>query len=252
VELIPKKSKIEKEWDDASEAWLDFVRTGKDYYRDELNNPAAFKLVGNVKGKSVLDLACGEGYNTRILAKKGAKVCGVDFSKRMIAHARKKENEERLGISYYVSEAFDLIQLRGGTFDLVTCFMAIQDIEDYVRTMGEVSRVLKKQGRFIFSIPHPCFEGFSIKDHRIQASERYFGIVEYPLDWNMERLSEPFKTTAFHRTLTDYFAALFDSNLMVTRLVEPQPTKKGLRKHPPMRQVLERPQSIIIESKRVI
>jgi ubiquinone/menaquinone biosynthesis C-methylase UbiE len=68
-----------KEWDEAAESWVDFVRQGKDYYRDELNNPATFKLIGNVKGRLVLDLACGEGYNTRILAEKGAKMVGVDF-----------------------------------------------------------------------------------------------------------------------------------------------------------------------------
>lgn len=204
-----------------------------------------------MKGKFVLDLACGEGYNTRILAKKGAIVCGVDFSKRMIEHARRAEAEEKLGISYYVSEASDLIRFPEGTFDLVTCFMAIQDIDNYVKAIDEVSRVLKKQGKFIFSIPHPCFEEFNIKGLRVGASERYFGIAEYPLDWKMERLSKPFKTTSFHRTLTDYFTSLFNSKLVVTRLVEPQPRKKGLEKHPSMRQVLERPQSIVIESKKL-
>lgn len=70
---------IKKEWDDAVESWVEFVRKGKDYYRDELNNPATFKLIGDVKGKHVLDLACGERYNTRILATKGAKVTGAGY-----------------------------------------------------------------------------------------------------------------------------------------------------------------------------
>ena len=73
-----------KEWDEAAESWVDFVRQGKDYYRDELNNSAFFRLIGNVKGRLVLDLACGEGYNTRILAKKGAKVVGIDFSAKLM------------------------------------------------------------------------------------------------------------------------------------------------------------------------
>ena len=76
-----KKGNIKKEWNDAAESWVDFVRKGKDYYRDELNNPATFKLMGDVNGQIVLDLACGEGYNTRILARKGAKVTGVDLRK---------------------------------------------------------------------------------------------------------------------------------------------------------------------------
>ena len=71
---MAEKDHIAKEWDNAVESWADFVRQGKDYYRDGLNNPAAFKLIGHVKGQLVLDLACGEGYNTRVMARKGAKV----------------------------------------------------------------------------------------------------------------------------------------------------------------------------------
>jgi len=78
--FLCKKESMKKEWNDAAESWVDFVRKGKDYYRDELNNPATFGLTGDVRDRLVLDLACGEGYNTRILARKGAKVAGVDFS----------------------------------------------------------------------------------------------------------------------------------------------------------------------------
>src|SRR3989337_1780913 len=99
------------EWNTTVESWADFVREGKDYYRDEMNNPAFFKLIGNVRGKQVLDLACGEGYNTRILAGKGARVVGVDFSKKLIESARRMERDERLGIDYYVSNAADLREL---------------------------------------------------------------------------------------------------------------------------------------------
>ena len=56
-----------KEWDVAAESWVDFVRQGTDYFRDELNNPGMFHLIGNVKGLLVLDVACGEGYNDRTL-----------------------------------------------------------------------------------------------------------------------------------------------------------------------------------------
>jgi 2-polyprenyl-3-methyl-5-hydroxy-6-metoxy-1,4-benzoquinol methylase len=105
---MPKKNHVMKQWDDAAESWVDFVRKGKDYYRDELNNPATFRLVGNVKGQLVLDLACGEGYNTRILAKKGAKVVGVDFSAKLTTLARIEEAKEKLGIDYRIADAGDL------------------------------------------------------------------------------------------------------------------------------------------------
>ena len=117
-------------WDEATEAWTSFVKEGKDYYRDWLNNPATFELIGDVKDKQVLDLACGEGYNTRILARKGAKVIGVDFSERMIGRAREEEVERPLGITSYVSDATNLEALPSNHFDLATCFMSMQDIEN--------------------------------------------------------------------------------------------------------------------------
>lgn len=239
---------VEKEWDDAAESWAEFVRKGKDYHRDELNNPATFKLIGDIKGKQVLDLACGEGYNSRILAAKGAKVTGVDFSEKMIDLARREEARKSQGINYYVMDASNLEKFSSNRFDLVTCFMALQDMKNFQKAISEVSRVLKNQSRFIFSIPHPCFETITVNGKRISAGERYFNAVKYPIEWNMERLERHFRTSSFHRTLTDYFEALFRNNLHVLRLVEPKPTRKGLQIHPSFRRVLTTPESLVIES----
>lgn len=242
------RGNIKKEWNDAAESWMDFVRKGKDYYRDELNNPATFKLIGDVRGRIVLDLACGEGYNARILARKGAKVAGVDFSEKLIELAKREEEKEKLGICYHVLDATDLKEFSSNHFHLVTCFMSLQDIENYRRAISEVARVLKNWGRFVFSVPHPCFETIIIKGKRVSATKRYFDTVKYPIQWKMKRLVKPFRTTSFHRTLADYFDALFESRLFVSRLVEPTPTQEGLRKHPQLREALVRLQSIIVES----
>ena len=247
-----KKESIEKEWDEGAECWVDFVRQGKDYYRDGLNNPAAFKLIGNIRGQIILDLACGEGYNTRILARKGAKeVVGVDFSKKLIEFARQEEVKEKLGITYYVTDAADLKGFQGNYFDLVTCFMALQDIENYEKAISEVSRVLKNRGQFVFSIPHPCFEAITLKRKRIRATERYFGAIKHLTQWDMKRLAKPFKTTTFHRTLTDYFEALHRNKLFMSRLIEPKPTKEALQKYPLLRNASVRPQSVIIEAIKI-
>lgn len=247
---LHNEDKIKKEWNYATEPWVDFVRTGKDYYRDGLNNPATFKLIGDVKSLVVLDLACGEGYNTRMLARKGAKVTGVDFSEKLIRFAKREEDEERLGIYYKVMDAAELVEFPNNHFDLVTCFMSLQDIKDFKKAISEVARVLKESGRFIFSIPHPCFEKIRLNKHRgkISATERYFGAMEYSIDWDMERLTKHFRTTSFHRTLTDYFDPLYRSKLLVKRLVEPRPKQAERKKYPALQDVLEIPQSVIIES----
>ncbi|MFQ6061262.1 MAG: class I SAM-dependent methyltransferase [Thermoplasmata archaeon] len=258
---------LQSMWDDGAEAWVEFVRSGKDYYRDELNNPAFFELLGNIRGKRILDLGCGEGYNSRIMARKGARVVGIDFSQKMIDFAVEEEENERLGIDYYVLDARNLHTFEKDTFDTVACFMALQDIEDYRGAVKETCRVLKKHGRFVFSIPHPCFErrimgdqiigGWeyregtedeSLEDALYYKVDRYFEVHSFIIPWKMERLTRHFETTSFHRTLTDYASALYDAGLAISRLTEPIPTREGIEKHPTMKEHLRIPQSVIIEA----
>jgi ubiquinone/menaquinone biosynthesis C-methylase UbiE len=268
--MVPSDD-LSGQWDEAAEPWADFVRNGKDVYRDEMNSPAFFRLVGNVRGKKTLDLACGEGSNTRILARQGAKVVGVDFSEKMIEFARRLEKKEKLGIDYCVSDAADLREFSSGHFDIVTCSMALMDIENYQNAIHEAARVLKANGRFIFSIIHPCFEwgdvtasGQRLGDWKYEGGTqahsgkalhyeitKYFGRVKLESSWDMKRLVRPFTTTAFHRTLTDYAQALFDSGLLVRRLLEPRPTTKGVLAHPQLRKHRKIPQSIIIEAVKI-
>ncbi len=262
---MAKDDKVMREWNEAAESFSDFVRQGKDYFREESNNPPTFKLIGNVEGKKVLDIACGEGHNTRILAKKGAVVVGVDFSEILIQLARQMEAKENLGITYHVSDTASMKMLASNYFDLVTCFMALQDIENSEAAITEVARVVKENCRFIFSIPHPCFTGHVVKDG-VRITEwlpmngegksfvikDYFGIGKYDVQWDMNRIDKPFKTTAFHRTLTDYFQMLHENRFLVSRLVEPRPNMKAVSKYPALSKRLRIPQSIIIEAIKAV
>jgi len=263
-----KKDSVKRQWDKAAEAWVDFVRTGKDYSRFEMNNPAMFKLLGDIRGKKILDLACGEGYNSRIMASKRARVTGVDFSRGLIGFAIEQEKKDKLGIDYFISDASDLSGFKNDSFDIVTCFMALQDIKDYKAAIKEICRVMKKKGRFVFVIPHPCFEGRIINGKRINGwvfkkgtktksnqnalyykIDKYFVRNRYMIDWNMKRLTINFKTTSFHRTLTDYADALYGAGLAITRILEPKPTRRGLVKYPfHFERNLRVPDSIVIEA----
>ena len=250
-QCLKNGNNTKSKWNTAADAWIDFVRTGKDYTRDGLNNPATFQLIGNVKDLIVLDLACGEGYNTRILASKGAIVTGVDFSEKMIEYAKQLEVRERQGIDYRVSDAANLCEFSDEYFDIVTSFMALQDIRDLNATIFEVSRILKINGRFVFSIPHPCFEKIRIRGKRVNAADVYFEKIEYCINWNMERLSKHFKTFSFHRTLTDYFTPLTSCNFVITKFKEPRLNLQRLKSYPYLKEALVKPQSVIIESRKV-
>ncbi len=243
-----KKSNIKQEWNKSANAWLDFVRTGKDHCRYYMNNPAMFRILGNIRGKKVLDLGCGEGFNARMMARRGAKVTGIDFAEKMLALAKDSEKKDKLGIKYYNCNATKLSIFKNRTFDIVSSFMTIQDIANYRQALKEVSRVLKKNRRLVIGTTHPCFEKTIYRDGKYHRDERYFKNKTYPIYWRMKRLTKYFKTTSFHRTLTEYSIALYKAGFVISRIIEPKPTKKGLKVHPNLDEQLLFPQSIVIEA----
>src|SRR3954468_2868772 len=95
-------------WNESAESWTSLARAGFDVYRDHLNTPAFFGMLPDVNGLAGLDIGCGEGYNTRLLAVRGARMTAVDISEVFIAHAQAAESDEPLGINYQVASAVDL------------------------------------------------------------------------------------------------------------------------------------------------
>ena len=91
---------VARYWDENAAGWAEQVRRGADVAREWLNNPAFLAFVGDLRGKRVLDAGCGEGYNTRILARRGTRMTGVDISERMITLARDEERREPVGIDF--------------------------------------------------------------------------------------------------------------------------------------------------------
>ena len=78
---------------------MNFVRNQRDFYRQILNTPVSFNLLGDVLWKHVLGLGCGEGSHARMMAKKGARVVGVEPSD-LIEFAMANEQKTNLGNNY--------------------------------------------------------------------------------------------------------------------------------------------------------
>src|SRR5437867_7495255 len=95
-------------WNLNANAWTKLARAGYDVYRDYLNTPAFFAMLPDVTGLWGLDIGCGEGHNTRLLAKRGARVTALHIAEVFIAHAKQAEEDEPLGIDYRVASAVDL------------------------------------------------------------------------------------------------------------------------------------------------
>jgi ubiquinone/menaquinone biosynthesis C-methylase UbiE len=260
---------IQNQWDDASETWCDFVRRGKDYYREYMNGPVLVSMMGDVTGKTVLDVGCGEGCFARYFAKRGAVVTGIDVSASLVALAVTEEEANALGITYVHADAADLSMLASNSYDLAFCFMALMDIQDYEGAIAEVSRVLNANGRFVIVITHPCFTVPRMKgstaprypsswETRVRDDgateflhcvvDNYFTRRRFAFTWTSPRLVKNFRSTSFHRTLSDYINTLTKHGLHLTRIEEPRPLAEGVKVYPTLARYSRVPQSLVIEA----
>src|SRR6266496_4445546 len=144
-------------WNANAQAWTQLTRAGYDIYRDYLNTPAFFEMLPPVAELAGLDIGCGEGHNTRLLAQRGAHVTAIDIAEDFIAYARQAEAHEPLGIDYRVASAVNL-PFAEATFNFATGFMSFMDIPETDRVLAEAYRVLKPGGFLQVSISHPCFD----------------------------------------------------------------------------------------------
>jgi len=142
---------IRGQWNANAAAWTEMSRAGFDRYRDLVNTPGFFALLPAVDGLTCLDLGCGEGHNTRLLAGRGARVIAVDIAESFIAAAAGIPHQ---GIRYLVGDGA-LLPFRAASFDAVTAFMSLMDVADPERTLREVARVLRPGGFVQFSVLHP-------------------------------------------------------------------------------------------------
>jgi len=105
-----------------------------------------------VKGKKVLDLACGEGYGSYILAQEADSVIGVDIDERAINHAQSSYLRKGL---HFIKGSITEIPIEGEReFDVIVCFEAIEHIKDHDKLLSEVKRLIKDDGIFIVSTPN--------------------------------------------------------------------------------------------------
>ncbi|CAL99457.1 GT2 family glycosyltransferase [Saccharopolyspora erythraea NRRL 2338] len=105
-----------------------------------------------VKGKRVLDLACGEGYGAALLAAEGAEVVGVDIDETTVEHARRTYGGR--DVSFRTGSITDPDLLADEKpFDVVVCFEAIEHVAEHDAVLALVRNRLVRGGLFLVSTP---------------------------------------------------------------------------------------------------
>lgn len=105
-----------------------------------------------VKGKNVLDIACGSGYGTYELVNAGAKrIVGVDISEESITYARNRYRHNKIE---YISGDARKIPLEDNQFDVIVSFETIEHFKEHDKFLKEIIRVSKKNSILIISTPN--------------------------------------------------------------------------------------------------
>ena len=263
---MPEKDNVRKQWNNLADYWIQRVRYGPNLWRHFLNAPVFKKMIGDVQGLRLLDMACGEGYFSRFYAKAGADVTGIDISESQIAAAQAEESRTPLGIQYQRADASIMNNIESESFDIVISSMALMDIENYEGAIMQAARVLKPGGRFVFILIHPCFgwsrrgydgetfvewewrklEDGSREPHYLKIFD-YFTNHSYKKRWLDDEGHEVSVTTQFHRTLTDYMKTLRKNGFVVSQIEEPRPVEGKLEPHD-MNKLIRIPHTICVEA----
>lgn len=181
-------------------------------------------LVPEVTDERVLDIACGQGIASRLLASLGARVTGTDFSEAMIANARRHGTPVGHPITYVVDDAQRLAEFDDATFAGVTCQLGLMDIPDLDATLVSIARVLRAGGWFAFVIGHPCVlvpEAGRVGDHHGRPAAVINGYFDERF-WRSRNPQGVRRAGNHHRTLSTYLNALGAAGFHLEVALEPE------------------------------
>lgn len=216
--------RLHTQWTDAAQDWIDAdqaVRTGM-LDRWMLNS------LGDVSGKSAIDIGCGEGRFSRILSELGATVTGIDLTEPFIERARSLSTGE----TYLLGNAETLQDIDNDTYDIAVSYIVLVDLQDYRSAINAAFRVLRPGGRFVVCNIHPmrsCVEGGWIK----QGDAKLF----YPVDNYTDEGPREFnwfgrKFVNMHFTLSSYIGTFLDAGFILRAFHEPIPSAEELAANP--------------------
>jgi SAM-dependent methyltransferase len=210
----------------------DYKRAKQQPWRSFIESFTLMNLIGDLASKSVVDLACGEGFYTRLIRLQGAtKVVGVDLSKAMIELARAEERKHPLGIEYEVQDGRDL--RLNVEFDLAIAAYLL----NYARSRQEltamtqgIARCLKPGGRFVTANTNPGASFLTLPPFRKYGFEIRIGneLVEgTPITWIFHLDGGCIEVENYHLSVATHEEALRAAGFREIRWHRPQLSPLG-------------------------
>jgi ubiquinone/menaquinone biosynthesis C-methylase UbiE len=213
-----------------------YKRSKQTPWRSHIECFTLLETLGDLKGLAVLDVACGEGFYTRLVRHRGAtRVTGVDLSEGMVALASRQEAQAPLGIEYRVGDgrALDL----PAKYDVVVAAYLL----NYARTRDElgemctsVARCLKPGGRFVTVNSNPALDFTSAPSYRPYGFETSVA-GEWregaPITWTFFLEDGSFSIENYYLSVAAHEEALREAGFRTIRWLRPRLSPDGEAGH---------------------
>ena len=214
-------------WNANAEVWdARMGDEGNDFF-NLLCWPVLASLLDPKPDSQILDIACGNGLTSRRLAALGAQVTAFDFSTNLIEKAKARSTNYVSRITYQLMDATDesaLLALGERKFDSALSNMALFDIADIEPLFRALSKLLKPNGVFVFSLMHPAFNNPSTA---LMAEEWDDGELHTRYAVKVSRYINQFQSAGlalrnqpkpqiyFHRPIKDYMNIAFKNGFIL-------------------------------------
>jgi ubiquinone/menaquinone biosynthesis C-methylase UbiE len=207
-------------------SWYKGYLNKDDTFQDKIIFPGALRLLAPKAEGRYLDIACGEGTFTRLLAQgRELHVVGIDAAPSLIEAAQrrapKRADYEKLDAAR-IGERFE-----AKSFDGATCILAIQNIEAADDVIRGAARILKPGAPLVIVMNHPAFRqprqsGWGWDEARklqYRRVDKYLSLYSAPIQAHPGADAKTV-TWSYHRPLQAYFAALTQAGFMIDGLEE--------------------------------
>jgi SAM-dependent methyltransferase len=214
-------------WEQSASAWIAGIDQGE-ANRVFLLDAAMLALCGNVQGKLILDVGCGEGRFSRMLAERGACVTGVEPTPSMRKAAVERHPEGR-----YVDAVAESLPFEDNSFDLAIYYLVLIDIADHRQAIREAFRVLRPGGEIVVANVQSFGScGRWKRDEEGQplyrTIDRYFEERGEHLKWGGIEIYN------WHRPLECYMSGFLEAGFQLRKFGEPRPDPDMIDRHPKM------------------
>lgn len=190
-------------------------------YNMAYERPAMMKLLPeDMTSMKILDAGCAAGWYTLQLVNRGGEVTAADISPKMVAATKRRIDEKANILCLDLAEK---LPFEDESFDLIISSLVLHYIEDWNKTFSELSRILKSNGHFLFSIHHPFM------DVKLSQNKNYFTTELIVDQWKRagKLIEVPFYRRPLHVIINET-STFFN----IEKIVEPQPTQVFKLKKP--------------------